>query len=147
MHIANATYTNPTDGSRTDRVWADDMHDGMAVVYAATWSACVPESTLTRDHRPLRMAEVNDLLGRSEPTGSIIRMHNGATVIRADLRHDTGIVLALSHGELVVWRVERDQDDVWHAFNGDYFRWGTREQWLDARERAIGRYDYRRGAI
>ncbi len=61
---------------------------------------------------------------------SLLPMHNGATVIRADIKAGTnpgdgqGEVLAQTpDGKYVTWWVRRDAGDPkWHAFHGDYHR-------------------------
>jgi hypothetical protein len=82
----------------------------------------------------------------------VIKLSNGAKVIRVTASENpvdgrwSGVVLAESGNDFVVWRIEQGDDGQWHTFNGDYFAQGVNaETRLDARERAAGRYDYRRG--
>jgi len=83
----------------------------------------------------------------------MIKLENGARVLRVTASESpvdgrwSGVVLAELSGDYVVWRIEQGSDDgKWYAFNGDYFYQGTNAGTkLDARLRAVGRYDHRRG--
>ena len=83
----------------------------------------------------------------------MIKLENGAKVLRVTASENqvvgrwSGVALAESDNDYVVWRIEQDDSGQWHTLSGDYFAQGVNaETRLAARERAVGRYDYRRGA-
>lgn len=79
----------------------------------------------------------------------MIKMHNGAIVLKADLSAagsdgyglTQGVVLTRSHNDYVTWKVVFD-DDGWHAFSGNYFTMHDPY----AYEKALSDYNQRRGA-
>lgn len=68
----------------------------------------------------------------------MIKLANGRRVLRADLKSDRGVVLAVARAnEWVTWTVGLDgSTDTWHAFHGHYFNTLTE---------AVADYDDRRG--
>lgn len=77
----------------------------------------------------------------------MIKLRNGAEVLRADLQADPGdesergyVAARTEHGEFVTWFVSRQTDrnnGLWEAFHGSYF--GNNQA------AAFADYDRRRG--